>query len=124
MNQNKTLWEKGDFTQIAAFMRESGETVVESLGVKPTLRALDLGCGDGTTAIPLARLGAEVVGVDIAKNLVDAGNRRAAEQGLRRLRFQEGDACNLQGINDHTFDLTLSVFGAMFAAKPFDVAKE
>jgi SAM-dependent methyltransferase len=124
MNPNKALWEKGDFTAIAAFMRESGETVVESLGVKPPLRALDLGCGDGTTAVPLARIGAEVVGVDIASNLVKAGNKRAAEQGLRRLRFQEGDACNLQGIEDDAFDLTLSVFGAMFAANPLDVAKE
>ncbi len=105
-------------------MRESGETVVESLGVKPPMRALDLGCGDGTTALPLARLGAEVTGIDIAGNLVAAGKKRAAEQGLRRLRFQEGDACNLQGIEDNAFDLTLSVFGAMFAAKPFDVAKE
>src|SRR5215472_14053747 len=114
MNPNKALWEKGDFTAIAAFMRESGETVVESLGVKPPLRALDIGCGDGTTAVPLARLGADVVGVDIARNLVKAGNKRAAEQGLRRLRFQEGDACNLQGIDDDAFELTLSVFGAMF----------
>jgi ubiquinone/menaquinone biosynthesis C-methylase UbiE len=124
MNPNKALWEKGDFTAIAAFMRESGETVVESLGVKPSLRALDLGCGDGTTALPLARLGAEVTGIDIASNLVAAGNKRAADQGLRRLKFQEGDACNLQGVDDNSFDLTLSVFGAMFAAKPFDVAKE
>ncbi len=124
MNPNKALWEKGDFTAIAAFMRESGETMVESLGVKPPLRALDLGCGDGTTALPLARLGAEVTGIDIARNLVAAGNKRAAEQGLRRLRFHEGDACSLQGIHDNTFDLTLSVFGAMFAAKPFDVARE
>lgn len=124
MNPNKALWEKGDFTAIAAFMRESGETVVESLGVKPPLRALDLGCGDGTTALPLARLGADVTGIDIAPNLVAAGNKRAAEQGLRRLRFHEGDACNLQGIDENAFDLTLSVFGAMFAAKPLDVAKE
>ena len=111
MNSNQALWEKGDFTAIAAFMRESGETVVESLGVRPPLRALDLGCGDGTTAVPLARLGAEVAGVDIARNLVKAGNKRAAEQGLRRLRFQEGDASNLQAIDDDTFDLTISVFG-------------
>ena len=124
MNPNKALWEKGDFTAIAAFMRESGETVVESLGVKPPLQALDLGCGDGTTAAPLARLGAEVTGIDIARNLVAAGNKRAAQQGLRRLRFREGDACNLQGIDDNAFDLTISVFGAMFAAKPFDAAKE
>ena len=124
MNPNKALWEKGDFTQIAALMRESGEAVVKSLGLTTPLRVLDLGCGDGTTAVPLAILGADVVGIDIAKNLVDAGNKRAAENGLTRLKFQEGDACNLQGIGDHSFDLTLSVFGAMFAPKPFDVAAE
>ena len=124
MNPNKALWEKGDFTEIAALMRQSGEALVESLGISKPLRVLDLGCGDGTTAVPLARLGADVVGIDIAKNLVDAGNRRAAEMGLGNLTFQEGDACDLQGVADHTFDLTLSVFGAMFAPRPFDVAKE
>ena len=124
INPNKALWEKGDFTEIAAFMRQSGEVVVESLGIKPPLRALDLGCGDGTTAVPLARLGADVVGIDIARNLVEAGNRRAAEAGLSRLKFQEGDACNLAGVEDRSFDLVLSVFGAMFAPKPFDVARE
>jgi ubiquinone/menaquinone biosynthesis C-methylase UbiE len=124
MNPNKALWEKGDFTEIAAFMRQSGEAVVKSLGIAPPLRVLDLGCGDGTTAVPLALLGADVVGIDIAKNLVDAGNKRAAEAGLNRLTFQEGDACNLQGIGDRSFDLTISIFGAMFAPKPFDVAKE
>jgi SAM-dependent methyltransferase len=105
-------------------MRESGEAVVKSLGVTPPLRVLDLGCGDGTTAIPLAQLGADVVGIDIARNLVDAGNKRAAEKGIIRLKFQEGDACNLEGVSDHSFDLTLSVFGAMFAPKPFEVAAE
>ena len=124
MNPNRALWEKGDFTAIAAFMRQSGEAVVKSLGITTPLVVLDLGCGDGTTAVPLALLGAEVVGIDIAKNLVDAGNRRAAEAGLKRLKFQEGDACHLQGVSDQSFDLTLSVFGAMFAPKPFDVAKE
>ncbi len=124
MNPNKALWEKGDFTEIAAFMRQCGEAVVESLGVKPPLRALDLGCGDGTTALPLARAGAEVTGIDIARNLVEAGNRRAAEAGLRHLAFYEGDACNLEGVADRSFDLVLSVFGAMFAPRPFDVASE
>jgi ubiquinone/menaquinone biosynthesis C-methylase UbiE len=123
-NPNKTLWEKGDFTEIAAFMRQSGEVVAESLGIKPPLRALDLGCGDGTTAVPLARLGADVVGIDIARNLVEAGNRRAVEAGLSRLKFQEGDACNLAGVADGSFDLVLSMFGAMFAPKPADVARE
>ena len=124
MNPNKALWEKGDFTEIAAFMRESGETVSKSLGVTPQLRALDLGCGDGTTALPMAQLGADVTGIDIARNLVEAGNKRAAEAGLTNLNFQEGDASNLEGVPDHSFDLTLSVFGAMFAPRPFDVAKE
>jgi ubiquinone/menaquinone biosynthesis C-methylase UbiE len=124
MNPNQALWEKGDFTEIAGFMRDSGEAVVQSLGIAPPLRALDLGCGDGTTAVPLARLGAEVVGVDIAKNLVAAGNKRAAEAGLHQLRFHQGDACCLEGVDDDAFDLTLSVFGAMFAPKPHDVAKE
>ncbi|HLQ78396.1 MAG TPA: methyltransferase domain-containing protein [Terriglobia bacterium] len=123
-NPNKALWEKGDFTEIAALMRQSGETVVQSLGIKPPIRVLDLGCGDGTTAVPLAQLGAEVVGIDIARNLVDAGNRRAVAAGLKRLTFQEGDACDLQGVPDRSFDLTISVFGAMFAPRPFDVARE
>ena len=124
MNPNKALWEKGDFTEIAAFMRQSGEALVNSLGITPPLRVLDLGCGDGTTAVPLARLGAEVVGIDIASNLVEAGNRRATAAGLNRLKFQEGDACHLEGVADRSFDMAISVFGAMFAPKPFDVAKE
>jgi ubiquinone/menaquinone biosynthesis C-methylase UbiE len=124
VNPNKALWEKGDFTEIAAFMRQSGEAVVQSLGITPPRRILDLGCGDGTTAIPLAITGAEVLGIDIARNLVEAGNTRAAKAGLSNLRFQEGDATNLEGVADHSFDLVISIFGAMFAPKPFDVAKE
>src|SRR5213593_3482331 len=124
VNPNKALWEKGDFTRIAQSMRESGEAVVESLGVKPGQKVLDLGCGDGTTALPAARRGADVLGVDIARNLVEAGNRRAQEHGLANLRFQEGDACNLSELAADTFDLVVSIFGAMFAPKPFDVAKE
>jgi len=124
INPNKALWEKGDFTQIAALMRHSGEAVVKSLALTPPLRVLDLGCGDGTTAVPLARMGADVLGIDIAPNLVAAGNKRAEEAGLNRLKFQEGDACDLAGVGDASFDLTLSVFGAMFAPKPHDVARE
>ena len=124
MNPNKALWEKGNFTKIAASMRESGENLVKSLAIKTPLRALDLGCGDGTTALPLAQLGADVTGIDIARNLVEAGNQRAVAAGLSNLKFHEGDASDLQGVADHSFDLTLSVFGAMFAPRPFDVAKE
>src|SRR6201995_3929596 len=124
MNPNKALWEKGDFTEIAAFMRQSGEALIQSIPITPPLRALDLGCGDGTTAIPLARTGADVTGIDIARNLVEAGNKRAAEYGLSHLKFLQGDASNLEGVATDSFDLTISVFGAMFAPRPFDVAKE
>ena len=124
VNPNKALWEKGDFTRIAVSMRKSGEELVNGLGVARGLRVLDLGCGDGTTALPSARRGADVLGVDIAANLVAAGNARAVSEGLTNLRFQEGDASNLTDLPDRTFDLTLSVFGAMFAPRPADVAKE
>lgn len=124
MSLNKALWEKGDFTRIAESMRESGEALVKSFGIRKGLRVLDLGCGDGTTALPAARLGADVLGVDIARNLVDAGNKRAEGESLTNCKFQEGDASNLHELADHSFDLIVSVFGAMFAPKPFDVVKE
>jgi SAM-dependent methyltransferase len=124
VNSNKALWEKGDFTRIAASMRESGERLVGGLGIKGGMKVLDLGCGDGTTALPAAKLGADVLGVDIAQNLVEAGNRRAQEAGLANCRFQEGDATNLRDLANQSFDLVLSIFGAMFAPRPFDVAGE
>jgi SAM-dependent methyltransferase len=124
MNANKELWEKGDFTRIAETMRGSGEELVGRLGIAEGTEVLDLGCGDGTTAVPAAQLGANVLGVDIAANLVAAGNERAKELGLDNLRFQEGDASDLNGLEDESFDLVLSVFGAMFAPNPENVAKE
>src|SRR5947209_3902964 len=124
MNPNKALWEKGDFTRIALSMRDSGEALIADLGVTPGMQVLDLGCGDGTTALPAARLGADVLGVDIATNLVAAGKRRAQAEGLSNCRFQEGDASDLKDLSDDSFDLVVSIFGAMFAPKPFDVAKE
>jgi len=124
MNPNKALWEKGDFTRIAESMRESGEALVKGLGITKGLKVLDLGCGDGTTALPEARLGADVLGVDIARNLVEAGNKRAKDEGLTNCKFQEGDASDLHDLKDQTFDLVVSIFGAMFAPKPFDVARE
>lgn len=124
INPNRALWEKGDFTRVAAAMRESGKELVGTLGIEPGLRVLDLGCGDGTTAVPAARLGADVLGVDIAANLVAAGNERAISAGLANLRFQQGDASNLTDLADASFDLVVSIFGAMFAPNPFDVARE
>lgn len=124
VNPNKVLWEKGDFTKLAANMRQSGEELVGQLNITKGMEVLDLGCGDGTTAIPEALLGANVLGVDIAANLVAAGNKRATEEGLGNIRFQEGDAADLSGLADERFDLVVSIFGAMFASRPLDVAKE
>ncbi len=122
INANQALWEKGDFTRIAASMRESGEALAQSLGITKGLRVLDLGSGDGTTALPAAKLGADVLGVDIARNLVEAGNKRAEAMGLTNCRFQQGDATDLRELRDNSFDLVVSIFGAMFAPKPFEVA--
>jgi SAM-dependent methyltransferase len=124
VNPNKALWEKGDFTRIAATMRASGEELVEGLWIDAGTRVLDLGCGDGTTALPAARRGAEVLGVDIAANLVAAGNERARAAGLANLRFEEGDASDLRGMPSASFDLVVSIFGAMFAPRPHEVAEE
>jgi SAM-dependent methyltransferase len=124
MNPNQALWEKGDFTRISATMRESGEALVQGLGITNGLKVLDLGSGDGTTALPAAKLGADVLGVDIARNLVAAGNQRAKEHGLANCTFQQGDASDLRELADGSFDLVVSIFGAMFAPRPADVAKE
>jgi ubiquinone/menaquinone biosynthesis C-methylase UbiE len=124
MNPNKALWEKGDFTKLADTMRESGDALVDKLHITPGMDVLDLGSGDGTTALPEAMRGANVLGVDIARNLVEAGNRRAKDAGLDNVRFQEGDAVDLKELDDSSFDLVVSIFGAMFAPKPYDVAKE
>ena len=124
MNPNQVIWEKGDFTRIASSMRDSGDALVERISVTPGSDVLDLGCGDGTTAIPAAKRGANVLGIDIAHNLVEAGNLRAKEQNLANLRFQCGDACALDEVGNDSFDLVVSVFGAMFAPRPSDVARE
>jgi SAM-dependent methyltransferase len=124
MNPNNALWEKGDFTKIAQTMRQSAEAIIDRVGVTEGMKVLDLGCGDGNTAIPAAKRGAEVLGVDVASNLIAAAKKRAEEFRLSNISFQEGDASQLDGIGNDIFDLTISVFGAMFAPRPFDVAKE
>jgi SAM-dependent methyltransferase len=102
----------------------SGDMLVQGLGIRPGMQVLDLDCGDGTTALPAARLGAQVLGVDIASNLVRAGNRRVRDEGVANCRFVEGDAGDLQGIESRSFDLVVSIFGAMFASRPVDAARE
>lgn len=124
MNPNKALWEKGDFTKIAATMRESGANLALQFNITKGMKVLDVGCGDGTTAIPMAKLGAEVTGVDIARNLVEAGNARVKKEGVANCTFQEGDVMNLADLEDESFDLVVSIFGVMFAPRPMDAAKE
>jgi len=123
-NPNRALWEKGDFTRIAATMRQSGNDLVDTIGIRAGMQVLDLGSGDGTTALPAARRGADVLGVDIAANLVAAGNARANEAGLYNVSFRQGDASDLNELVDNRFDLVVSIFGAMFAPRPLDVARE
>lgn len=124
MNANQALWEKGDFTRIARTMRISGENLINNVGVDKDVKVLDVGCGDGTTAIPAAMKGARVTGLDIARNLVDAGNKRASDQQLANCEFIHGDASEMSNIPDGSFDLTISIFGAMFCPKPQEVANE
>lgn len=124
VNANQALWEKGDFTQIANTMRASGEAFVSRLDIEPGLRVLDLGSGDGTTAIPAAKRGAHVLGIDVARNLVDAGNQRAAQLGLANCRFEHGCATNLSSVADRSMDLVVTIFGAMFAPDPYRTAQE
>ncbi len=119
MNPNKALWEKGDFTRIAASMRESGEALVGDARRSP--RGSRSSTSAAATGPPRCRRrssGADVLGVDIAANLVAAGNARAQSLGLANLRFQEGDASDLDELDDERFDLVVSIFGAMFAPKP------
>ena len=106
-NPNKALWEKGDFTRIADTMRESGDAFVESLGITAGMDVVDIGSGDGTTAVPAAQRGANVLGVDISEPLVAAGNARAEALGSSNLRFQEGDASHLDDLADDSFDLVI-----------------
>jgi ubiquinone/menaquinone biosynthesis C-methylase UbiE len=124
MNPNKALWEKGDFTRIADTMRESGKQLAATFNITKGLNVLDVGCGDGTTAMPMAQLGGNVLGVDIARNLVDAGNARVKKEGISNCRFQEGDVTNLAELKDKSFDLVVSIFGAMFAPRPNEVGKQ
>lgn len=118
----KSTWMAGDFGQIANFTARAAEDFVERLGILPDAKVLDVACGTGNTAIPAARTGASVTGVDIASNLLEQARKRAASVQLA-IRFEEGDAEELP-YDDHSFDLVLTMFGAMFAPRPERVAAE
>src|SRR5467141_2202834 len=118
----KASWMAGDFGQIATFIVAEGEKFVKRIGIAPGARVLDVACGTGNTAIPAARAGASVTGVDIAPNLLSQARKRAAAEGLE-IEFDEGDAEELP-YADHSFDVVLTMFGAMFAPRPDRVAAE
>jgi len=114
MNPNQTLWEKGDFTRVADSMRESGEALVAKLGITKGMKILDLGCGDGTTALPEARFWVRRCWAWISRGPGGGGKQACASGGVGEL-FQEGDAMNLSRLKAQSFDLVVSIFGAMLA---------
>ena len=125
INPNQALWEKGDFTRIAAAMRESSEGLVRWLSVTKGMKVLDLGCGDGTTALPATQSAAPTCWVSTSRaNLVEAGNRGAGKGPRGTYRFQDGDGADLRGparpgLRPRGLDLRRDV-----RAQPFDVARE
>jgi ubiquinone/menaquinone biosynthesis C-methylase UbiE len=118
----KATWMAGDFGQVAQYVAASAGEFIDGLGIPPGARVLDVACGTGNTAIPAARAGAEVIGVDIATNLVEQARKRAAKEGVN-VKFDEGDAENL-AFPDNSFDYVITMYGAMFAPRPEIVAKE
>ena len=118
----KAMWMSGDFGQIAKQLETSAAEFVDGLALKPGDRVLDVACGSGNTAIPAARAGAIVTGADIATNLLEQGRARAAAEGLT-IKFEEGDAENLP-YDDASFDVVVTMFGAMFAPRPEVTAAE
>jgi SAM-dependent methyltransferase len=118
----KAMWTAGDFGQIGKFTAVEGERFIQQLGIKAGALVLDVACGTGNTAIPAARAGAKVTGVDIAANLLEQARYRAVQEHLE-IRFDEGDAEELP-YPDRAFDVVLTMYGAMFAPRPDRVAAE
>lgn len=118
----RNTWIAGDFGEIAKSIELGAEEFVARLGVMPGMKVLDVACGTGNTALPAARDGGDVVGIDIAPNLIEQAIARAAAEGVRA-KFEVGDAEDLP-YDDSTFDLVLTMFGAMFAPRPDVTAAE
>jgi SAM-dependent methyltransferase len=118
----RATWMAGDFGKIAEHTVIDAERFVDDLGITPAMQVLDVACGTGNLAIPAARKGAQVTGVDIATNLLEQARARASAEGLQ-VTFKEGDAEQLP-FPDAQFDLVMTMFGAMFAPDPEKVASE
>lgn len=118
----QSAWSAGDFGQVAKYTAAEGELFISRLPIRSGLDVLDVACGTGNLAIPAARTGARVTGVDIAENLLVQARARAAAENLNAT-FQYGDAEALQ-FPDASFDVVVSMYGAMFAPRPEVVARE
>ncbi|MEO8647529.1 MAG: class I SAM-dependent methyltransferase, partial [Acidobacteriota bacterium] len=118
----KTTWEAGDFSEVAKHIETAAEEFVDRLDIKSGMRVLDVACGSGNLAVAAAAKGADVTGIDIADNLVEAARKRASDAGLD-IKFEQGDAEDLP-YEDDSFDLVITMFGAMFAPRPDIVADE
>jgi SAM-dependent methyltransferase len=112
----RTTWMTGDFGKIAKYTAKTAAEFVDRLDLRSGMNVLDVACGTGNLAIPAARSGARVTGVDIASNLLEQARQRAAAESLTAT-FDEGDAEQLPYPND-TFDVVMTMFGAMFAPRP------
>src|ERR1041385_8534936 len=118
----QATWSAGDFGQIAKYYVNDAADFIKRLDLKPGMTVLDVACGTGNLAIPAARTGASVTGVDIAANSVEQARQNAKAEGLNA-KFDEGDAEALP-YDDASFDAVVTMFGAMFAPRPELVASE
>jgi SAM-dependent methyltransferase len=118
----KTTWMTGDYDTFARYLEKGAQEFFQRLGIAPGTRLLDVACGAGQLALIAARAGAQVIGCDIATNWLEKARSRAAAEGLV-VTFEEGDAETLP-YKDADFDAVVSVFGAMFAPRPDQVAAE
>jgi len=118
----KSTWEAGDFGIIAKSIEQGGRDFISRLSITPGMRVLDVACGTGNTALPEARTGADVTGIDIAANLIDQARANAAAEGLN-VNFEVGDAEDMP-YEDGSFDMVTTMFGAMFAPRPDVTASE
>ena len=118
----KATWESGDFGVIARSLVEGANALVDRLAIRSGMKVLDVACGTGNTALPAARKGADVTGIDIAANLIDQAIANAAAEGLNA-KFEVGDAEDLP-YGDESFDAIITQFGAMFAPRPEVVVSE
>ena len=119
----KLTWQSGDYGIFAKYLEDGAIEFLNRLNIQPEMRLLDIACGAGQLTIPAAQRGINVTGLDLAANLVQQARARAAAEGLSEVEVHEGDAEDLP-YEEATFDVVLSLIGAMFAPRPERVVSE